>query len=277
MAAYLLPVGLALGLTFEPGGDLATATGTVRLGDRFHDLDQASYRAWVASHACVGRSQVERLILQLPGPPADPGIDALVERGLLIELDPAHRLLAERLQQVALVATGVGLGNQPDNVGRYRLGRTLDGPATVSLPMKVFTVWAASRYEALDEVCRNVAGPMAAAALAAEVVQYLPAIIGHRHGYLDRPARRPEPWSGSAQEQGAAVPRTEPRKAHDAPAAGQPHADRHPARAEGVPHGPTREGDRATDLRARPPAVEERLKHSAARPSAADLWSDDTV
>lgn len=154
MSTVIVPVGLSMGQDFADMDPAERHEGTwqVHLGAEAVRLTPEELRAWASAFADVPRhaehtftrDRLEALLRQNGDGSADaaPAVADLVDRGLLLEYDPADsdwELLFTGLRLFPLVQ---GMGNTPERPAQYELG--IAGEPILSVTATVYGLWSYS-------------------------------------------------------------------------------------------------------------------------------------
>ncbi|GAA0917412.1 hypothetical protein GCM10009557_89410 [Virgisporangium ochraceum] len=135
----VVPVGRYLGML--PVG--AGLRHVVRVGGRRVELADDEQLVWALAHGVPGAPDLggwdrAALMRHLPGEAgADATIDRLVAGGLLLEVAGP---VEEFARSVRLLPQALGLGNDPVEGRRFRLGHP--GAALVAVPAEIFFLWS---------------------------------------------------------------------------------------------------------------------------------------
>ncbi|MBO0829395.1 MAG: hypothetical protein J2P24_16605 [Streptosporangiales bacterium] len=216
MPTVIVPVGLNMGPQFDdPAGDWH-----VHLGTRAAKLSPDELRAWgtafsdVQRHAdhTFTRAHLEHVLGQDRNGTPDPApiVSALLDRGLLLEYDPADADWAELFDEVNLFPLVQGMGNSPEEPAAYQLG--VGGEPILSVNANVYGIWSyALTSRSLWSACAELAAGVDqdlqpgeepfgynAADIAAEVGAALPLLVTTGCAFLDPATPRPSPSARTA-------------------------------------------------------------------------------
>jgi hypothetical protein len=136
----VVPVGRYLGMLPVDG---ATLRHTVRVGGRRVGLTDDEHLVWALAHGIPGapdlgrwnRAAVRRHLADGTG--SDATIDRLIGTGLLVETTGS---VEEFARSVRLLPQALGLGNDPVDSRRFRLGYP-ENPL-VAVPAEIFFLWS---------------------------------------------------------------------------------------------------------------------------------------
>lgn len=207
----IVPVGLPLGYDHSLGvpEDHPDTFFHVHLGLEYEDLTLEEFVAWGAAFADpvrhgrleVTRAHLEERLRTAEGDDrmAEPGpvVERLLERGLLVEFEPAEGPLEELFRAVQVFPLGDGMGNTAERPDMYHIG--VSGESQVSVPPELYAIWSyAMTCGSLWEACVALAegadedlAPgeqpmlMAPEALARGMAGALPAMISAGCAFLD--------------------------------------------------------------------------------------------
>lgn len=206
----IVPVGLDMGPVYAQvdTADPTLAYYQVHLGGNPEELDVAEYTVWACAFADpdahldlkVDRARLEETVHQHPAQVADPGavIGRLVERGLLLEFEPAG---GDRLAAVfgthRLFPRALGLGSTAQLPYMYGIG--YGGSRFAEVPSNVYHVWSFGvALPSLWHACRQFAEmvdlelppdeeplSLTAGEVAGQVAENLPLVVSTRAAFLD--------------------------------------------------------------------------------------------
>lgn len=200
MATLILPVGHFLGKYFT-SATIAPDSYDVRVGEDVHNLTFDEYTVWSITHGfpeLVGERRPTRPIVEAQA--TQLGIDnspvvfqRLVNSGLIATIT-LRQHLEEFARSHRAYPLAIGLGNAPDELGRFVLGRAEQPLATVTL--EVFHFWSyLPRFTTLESAAKEVAADFSsadndgAAITAADAlrsfVDALPTLLAMNCVYLD--------------------------------------------------------------------------------------------
>lgn len=168
MATVIVPVGLTMGPDFAGGGAGGEPTGSwqVHLGTEAASLAPDELRAWgiafsdVQRHADhrFTRAHLEELLRTGEDGTGDPAssVSGLLDRGLLLEYDPAGADWEPLFGAVNLYPLVQGMGNSPEDPAAYRLG--VGGEPILSVNANVYGIWSyALASRSLWNACAELA------------------------------------------------------------------------------------------------------------------------
>lgn len=204
----IFPLGKLVG-TYHDGG----RHHEVRVGNRVENLADTDLVAWLCAHgqpAAVPAGDdaapdeptpltapaLLRFLARQPGfPKPAPVVDALSERGLLVEVGRSADGLAAFARAHRVVPTMQGLGNTPEDPWMYSIG--VLGQERIQVSRLVFEIWAWShRDDNLWRACEviaalegdDVTGP---ADVVAGFVSGLHGLLDAQAAYIDPSGERP--------------------------------------------------------------------------------------
>ncbi|RKF23860.1 hypothetical protein [Micromonospora globbae] len=167
MPTVIVPVGLNLGPSYRyvTPPDPEPEFYRVRLGQEYEQLSADEFQVWGRAfldpqrHARleINRRTLRDDVLAAGKGPAEPMqvIDRLLERGLLLELDP-NGSLETAFRQLKLYPTAEGMGNTADEPGWERIGH--NGQPLLKVSATVYGIWAFSiTEESLWAACSGLA------------------------------------------------------------------------------------------------------------------------
>jgi hypothetical protein len=191
MSALVFPVGHYLGPHYPAGAERADEPvgHRVRLGPSLRWLGtRQELMAWTLAHGAEelpGDAPWTRPVLaahawQLADIDISDAIDGLIERRLLVEVDPAGEAAAGFAKSHRLRALMLALGRDPDDPGAVLLGTA--GQPAVAVSEFGHAVWrAAQQASTLWDACHSIAESDPAVADAAA---FLPELLSELHGLL---------------------------------------------------------------------------------------------
>lgn len=206
MTAYVIPAGFPLGPRYDRADPPARQPRTyeVHLADDIVDLGEEEYLTYVFAsrdrdrHAVNGYTRshlVQDVRRDLPGAEAESLVDKLLQRGVLLEVDPDGDL-EPVFRRHRLFPTGQGLGGTPEDPHLHTIA--VGGEPVMRLSEVPATMWAFSfLYASLWEACADLAagdaelieggGPagLSAAGVARDVARGVSVMIATRSAFLD--------------------------------------------------------------------------------------------
>lgn len=222
MPTVIVPVGLNMGPDFadaSPAGDTA-GSWHVHLGSEAARLTADELRAWgtafsdVQRHAdhTFTREHLEQLLRQSADGDGDPApiVSGLLDRGLLLEYDPADADWEALFDKVNLFPLVQGMGNSPEEPAAYQLG--VGGEPILSVNANVYGIWSYSlTSRSLWSACAGLAAGIdqdlepgeepfgyTAAGIAAQVGAAIPLLVATGCAFLDPATPRPRPSARTA-------------------------------------------------------------------------------
>ncbi|AYF30479.1 hypothetical protein CSH63_24130 [Micromonospora tulbaghiae] len=167
MPTVIVPVGLNLGPSYRyvTPPDPEPEFYRVRLREEFAQLTVDEFKVWGRAfldperHARleINRATLRDDLVASGNGPAQPdqAIEALLERGLLVEFDPDGSL-EKVFRQLKLFPTAEGLGSTPDEPAWERIGH--NGQPLLKVSATVYGIWAfSSTEESLWAACSGLA------------------------------------------------------------------------------------------------------------------------
>lgn len=207
MPSVIVPVGLNMGQDFVAGDPSEQRAGfwEVHLGAEAAYLSPDEVQAWgsafldVQRHAdhAFTRDHLEQRLRQGGMPDPTPVVSGLLERGLLLEYDPADADWATLFSGLRLYPLVQGMGNSPERSTQYELG--IAGEPILSVTANVYGLWSYSftspslwhacveLAEGIDEDLEPGEEPLGymPAGVAAEVGAAIPLLVTTGCAFLD--------------------------------------------------------------------------------------------
>ncbi|MQA78492.1 MAG: hypothetical protein GEV10_08435 [Streptosporangiales bacterium] len=189
MTDVLLPVGQPLGFVYPFAAGDGEPAASVRVGDDIQELSPGEYRIWLMAFGPTDDDDLVRRAEELGVTDSRDVIEAYLELGLFINVDPAGPMdtLATVLDEHRLTPGGVGMGNSPEEPGTFSVGGPELEPR-VRMNLDVYTLWATSNGASILRLCRDMTsgGERDLEGIVRNIAENLPGLIGTGSGFLDR-------------------------------------------------------------------------------------------